>query len=182
MQKTTYLLVRFNGPITFATTVASDMGFGTLPRVDEFREYIPSNPFVGRAKDGQIVDYVCIGSGANFAEFQKAFSVEDVRDLLLYHVELRHLYLDAISVVEGRNISRISFYDCKGARLGSLLQTMDCEYCILSCFNFVLCIRCLLFIVFSIQHFIFLRFLLWVMKAIEHGYILDDLHVMESNC
>ena len=130
----TYLLVRFNGPITFATTVASDMGFGTLPRVDEFREYIPSNPFVGRAKDGQIVDYVCIGSGANFAEFRKAFSVEDVRDLLLYHVELWHLYLDAISVVEGRNISRISFYDCKGASLGSLLQTMDCEYCILSCF------------------------------------------------
>ena len=133
-KKLTFFLVRFNWPITFATAVGSDMGFGTLPRVDEFREYIPSNPFVGRAKDGQIVDYVCIGSGANFAEFRKAFSVEDVRDLLLYHVELRHLYLDAISVVEGRHISRISFYDCKGASLGSLLQAMDCEYCILSCF------------------------------------------------
>ena len=133
-KKLTFFLVRFNWPITFATAVGSDMGFGTLPRVDEFRKYIPSNPFVGRAKDGQIVDYVCIGSGANFAGFRKAFSVEDVRDLLLYHVELRHLYLDAISVVEGRHISRISFYDCKGASLGSLLQTMDCEYCILSCF------------------------------------------------
>ena len=123
----TYLYVRVKRPITFATAVDSDMGFGTLPRVDEFREYIPSNPFVGRAKDGQIVDYVCIGSGANFAGFRKAFSVEDARDLFLYHVELRHLYLDAISVVEGRNISRISFYDCKGATLGSLLQIMDRE-------------------------------------------------------
>ena len=123
----TYLYVRVKRPITFATAVGSDMGFGTLPRVDEFREYIPSNPFVGRAKDGQIVDYVCIGSGANFAGFRKAFSVEDARDLFLYHVELRHLYLDAISVVEGRNISRISFYDCKGATLGSLLQIMDRE-------------------------------------------------------
>ena len=106
------------------------MGFGTLPRAVEFREYIPSNPFVGRAKDGQIVDYVCIGSDAKFAEFRKAFSVEDARELLLYHVELRHLYLDAISVVEGRNISRISFYDCKGATLNTLLQMMDCQYCI----------------------------------------------------
>ena len=103
------------------------MGFGTLPRAVEFREYIPSNPFVERAKDGHIVDYVCIGSDAKFAEFRKAFSVEDARELLLYHVELRHLYLDAISVVEGRNISRISFYDCKGATLGSLLQIMDRE-------------------------------------------------------
>ena len=117
-------------PITFVL-VDSDMGFGTLPRVDEFRRYIPNNPFVGRAKDGQVVDYVCIGSGANFAEFRKAFSVEDARDLLLYHVELRHLYLDAISVVEGRNISRITFYDCKGTTLTSLLQMMDCEYCTL---------------------------------------------------
>ena len=104
------------------------MGFGNLPRAAEFRKFIPSNPFVGRATGGQIVDYLCIGSGAELAGFRKSFSVEAARDLLLYHIELLHLYCDALSVVEGRSISRICFFDCKGLTLSVLFQMMDCEY------------------------------------------------------
>ena len=54
--------------------VSSNLGFGTLPRAAEFRRYVPSNPFLGRAKDGRVVDYHCLGSSADFDGMRNAFS------------------------------------------------------------------------------------------------------------
>ena len=107
--------------------VTTNLGFSTLPRAEEFRKYIPSNPFVGRAKDGRVVRYNCIGRAADLDGFQNAFSIGDALDLLLYHVELSRMLLDALSAIDGRNIASISFYDCSGREMNSLFHLMSCE-------------------------------------------------------
>ena len=106
---------------------SEDLGFATIPRAAEFRKYVQSNPFVGRAKDGRIVDYHCLGAAVNVEGLQKAFSVKDCTELLLYNIELSRILLDAMSAVEGRNISYVTFFDCSDLNLDKLLRLMDCE-------------------------------------------------------
>ena len=106
---------------------SEDLGFATIPRAAEFRKYVQSNPFAGRAKDGRIVDYHCLGAAVNVEGLQKAFSVKDCTELLLYNIELSRILLDAMSAVEGRNISYVTFFDCSDLNLDKLLRLMDCE-------------------------------------------------------
>ena len=108
--------------------VREDLGFATLPRAAEFRAYVPGNPFAGRAKDGRVVEYHCLGAAIDLEGLQRAFSVQEATELLLYNIELSRMLLDALGAAECRNISSVSFYDCSGGRLHSLFKLMWCEF------------------------------------------------------
>ena len=60
--------------------VNEDLGFDTLPRMAEYRQYQPINQFVGRDKCGNVISYVHFGSGCNFDGLKKAFSIEEYLD------------------------------------------------------------------------------------------------------
>ena len=107
--------------------VGEDLSLTSIPRAAEFRTYVPSNPFVGRAKDGRFVDYYCLGAAVDVEGLRKAFSVKDCTEFLLYTIELSHILLDAASAVEGRAISYITFYDCSNFSLDTLFTLMSCE-------------------------------------------------------
>ena len=106
---------------------SEDLNFDTIPRAAEFRKYVPSNLFVGRAKDGRVINYQCLGGAVNVEGFQKAFSVKDSTEFLLYNIELSRILLDAIGAVDGCNISCVTFYDCSNFSLNSLLKLTSCE-------------------------------------------------------
>ena len=107
--------------------VGEDLSLTSIPRAAEFRTYVPSNPFVGRAKDGRFVDYYCLGAAVDVEDLRKVFSVKDCAEFLLYTIELSHILLDAASAVEGRAISYITFYDCSNFSFHTLFTLMSCE-------------------------------------------------------
>ena len=118
--------IEFGMDIKRSNIVSNDLGFATIPRAAEFRKFVQSNPFVGRAKDGRVIDYHCVGAALNVEGLQKAFSIKDCTELLLYNIELSGIILDALSAVEGRNISCITFYDCSDFNLDTLFKFMSC--------------------------------------------------------
>ena len=107
--------------------VSEDLSLTSIPRAAEFRTYVPSNPFVGRAADGRFVDYYCLGAAVDVEGLRKAFSVEDCTEFLLYTIELSRILLDAASAVEYRAISYFTFYDCSNFSLDTLFTMMGCE-------------------------------------------------------
>lgn len=113
--------------------VRKNLGYGTLPRAEEWREYQPFNPFLGRAKDGRLVDYYCFGSGADFDGAAKSFSVEEYVEVVMFGRELNWIVMDAFGAVEGRDIAYVTFYDCSGGSFGKLMSMMECE--LLVCFK-----------------------------------------------
>lgn len=113
--------------------VGEDLSLTSIPRAADFRTYVPSNPFVGRSKDGRFIDYHCLGAAVDVEGLQKAFSVKDCTELLLYTIELSRMLLDAAGAVEGRNISYVTFYDCSNFSLDTLFTLMSCELLSVAC-------------------------------------------------
>ena len=108
--------------------VGSDLGFSTIPRAEEFRSFFPNNPFLARTKDGNVARYFCIGDKANITGFRAAFAPKDSADLLLYHEELTGMILDALSAMEARNISCLTFFDCSYRQVTSMFGLMEREF------------------------------------------------------
>ena len=107
--------------------VGEDLSLTSIPRAAEFRKYVPSNPFVGRAKDGRFVDYYCLGAAVDVEGLRAAFSTKEGTELLLYTIELSHILLDAAGAIEGRTLSYVTFYDCSNFSLDTLFTLMSCE-------------------------------------------------------
>ena len=109
--------------------VRKDLGFNTLPRMEEFISMIPCNFFLGRSLDGgRVIDYQCLGDGADWAGMKTEFSIKAYTELLLYVTELSRMILDAISAMKMRSVSSLSFYDCSGGSLSSFFGMMECEF------------------------------------------------------
>ncbi len=60
--------------------VRENLSFNTLPRVLEYLQYQPGNPFIGRAKDGRIISYMNYGDKCDFASLRKAFTIDEFLD------------------------------------------------------------------------------------------------------
>ena len=69
--------------------VREDLSFSTLPRIPELLRYQPFNPFLCKAKGGDIVDYYCLGGAADFSALKGSFSVDEYCECVLYLNELR---------------------------------------------------------------------------------------------
>lgn len=82
--------------------------------------------FMGRSKDGRVVDYFCFGAKADFESMKLAFSVDEYTELVMWKMELSRLLLDGLSAIEGKAISSLTFHDVSGGSLGTLLGVMEC--------------------------------------------------------
>ena len=71
------------------------------PRSGEANEIKPQNPNLGRAKDGRVVEYLCLGSTCDFVKARAQFTVEAYVELELYRLELYRMILDAMCASEG---------------------------------------------------------------------------------
>ena len=92
-----------------AQIVKDDLSFDRLPRVAEFCQHIPINPFAGRAQDGRNIFYQNYGSRCDFAVMRKVFTIEDYIEVGIWSSELYFLVLDAMSAVEGNEVASITF-------------------------------------------------------------------------
>ena len=105
--------------------VSENLSFDTIPRSAEYQKYVPNNPFVCRAKDGQIINYYCFGAGANFDGLRNAFTIEEYVDFMMFMIELNLLMVDALSAIEARDIPDVTFYDMSGGSLAKLFDMLS---------------------------------------------------------
>ena len=106
--------------------VAEDLGYDTLPRAKELGRFQPINRFVGRARDGRVVDYCSLGGEADLKGASEAFSVTEYVNLALYFYELDWIILDALCGIEGRDISTLSFVDFAQGDMGAVMGCIEC--------------------------------------------------------
>ena len=77
------IVLNFNARVEFKMDakrnkiVGENLGFETLPGFAKFVKYQPTNNFVGRAKNGDVVTYTNFGSRCDARGLRNAFSVEE---------------------------------------------------------------------------------------------------------
>ena len=80
--------------------IEDDLSYDTLPRFKELLSYQPTNNFVGRGKDGRLVQFIRFGS--ELEGIRKAFTIEDYTGLAMMGMEVTRIIMEAMAAVDGK--------------------------------------------------------------------------------